>query len=111
MTKYRTDFEMQIDVEFVEPEKAKAFFIDGDWKESFWSFDDLDEVAESISRLFFYEVEHWNREQKAFVRFLEGYGYFVRQGDVYISSKEYAEAGEIRIREELELTESGTYSV
>lgn len=47
--KFETDLTQQITVDFSAPAKATAFFIDGDWKESFYTFSDLEAVAEHLA--------------------------------------------------------------
>lgn len=109
MRKFRTFFEMEIDVEFDNPEKAEAFFIDGDWKKSFWTFDDLDEVAESIANSFHWENDHWDKDYKKTAKFLEGYGNFIRiKPDVWESCpSSIDECGKITIRINMELDPVG----
>ena len=112
MTKFRTEFDMQIDVQFVDPEKSKAFFIDGDWKNSFWEFEELNEVAADIAHSFNLEDSQWNPRFKKICKFIEGYGTFVKEGDVYITTNlGTEEAGEIRILEAQELQPVSTVTV
>ncbi len=55
MAKRRTSFEMEIDVNFLNQERSFKHFIEGDWKESFFTFDDLDEVAKHLAYCFHIE--------------------------------------------------------
>lgn len=43
--------EREVVVDFLEPEKSKAFFVDNKygWCDSFYHFDDLEDVARSLS--------------------------------------------------------------
>lgn len=57
---------------FHDPKKAQAFFIDddteGSWRRYFWSYDDLDELADNLAKLFFYEKDTLGDP------FIEGFG-------------------------------------
>lgn len=78
---YRTEFEMQIDVVFEHPDRAEDFFVKGDWKNTFYTLDSLEEVAEFLANAFNRSPEVWNPDYKSFTRFVEGFGQFVRQND------------------------------
>jgi len=76
--KLRTSFEMEIDVEFSEPEKAKAFFIDGDWKNYFFTFSDLQDFTAALAFSFHAESDRWDKARKTWTRSPEGYGTFAQ---------------------------------
>lgn len=75
------DFEMQIHVSFGDEEAAKAYFIDGDWRNSFWDICDLDELAEILAYHFHMQPEYWDSERVAICRSPEGFGLYVQQAD------------------------------
>lgn len=71
--KVNVDLNMKVSVEFSDPDKAQAVFIDGDWKEVFWCRSDLNTIAEDISYAF----------SRMYINsyppyFLEGFGKAVR---------------------------------
>lgn len=77
MSKFRTSFEMEIDVTFHDPDKAKAYFIDGDWKESFWTLECLGEVAKKLAHHFHGEPLYFDPKEKRVARMVEGFGRFI----------------------------------
>ena len=89
MSKFRTDFEMSIDVEFLNPEKAKAFFIDGDWKKSFYTFNDLADLARGLSCEFHDEPKEW--ENNHYSKDIEGFGLFIEKNEKWYSIEDAKE--------------------
>ena len=81
MNKHRTHFSMEIDVVFENEDNAKAFFIDGDWKNLFWSISDLRDLAMSIASAFHYAESRWDKNIKKHIKSIKGYGLFIRQQD------------------------------
>jgi|GEM_PF-3209885 len=79
--RYCASFEMEIDVTFSDPKKAEEFFIHGDWKDSFWTIDDLEELTESLAMAFHVQPEDYSEEYGGFVRSVEGFGIFVLDKD------------------------------
>ncbi|WP_321532296.1 hypothetical protein [uncultured Desulfuromonas sp.] len=79
--RYCASFEMEIDVTFSDPKKAEEFFIHGDWKDSFWTIDDLEELTESLAMAFHVQPEDYSKEHCGFVRSVEGFGIFVLDKD------------------------------
>lgn len=49
MIKKGLAIQTEMSVVFHHPEKTESYFIDGDWKNYFYSLDDLDELAETIA--------------------------------------------------------------
>ncbi|HBG06302.1 MAG: hypothetical protein A2075_12090 [Geobacteraceae bacterium GWC2_58_44] len=112
--KLRCTYEMEIDVEFENPEAAKAYFIDGEWKTVFYRLDDLQEVAEHLSLCFHNEHDRWDSEAKSFRRDIEGYGRYFKQADgtYKVDAASAAEIGTmITVAYESELDNAGTYEV
>lgn len=72
MATLRTTFEFQIDVNFVDKEKAEQMFLESDWKEFFFEFVDLDDVAEHLAMNFHRYDEKW--EDDARWKHIEGFG-------------------------------------
>jgi hypothetical protein len=105
MSEFRTSFEMEIDVSFADPEKAKAYFIDGEWKDSFWEIDDMEELAKYIAHSFHVEGDRYDAERKAIVRSAEGFGdYILGDSGLYHLDETSAEyVGGITVRYEMEL--------
>lgn len=72
--KTRTTLQSEIDIVFDNPKKAKEYFIDGEWKESFFKFDELKEVAEHLAYAFYVTPEQYNFDKKRYEKFIEGFG-------------------------------------
>jgi len=114
MKKFRNEFILEIDVAFEDEEKAHAFFIDSDWKESFWDLGDLEGVSEHLSYAFHQYSEEWDTDEKAWGKNLEGFGYFIyRNSDgLWVSKSENDEEfGSIKIRYENELECESTMEI
>ncbi|MBD1559523.1 hypothetical protein HC752_21505 [Vibrio sp. S9_S30] len=79
MTTLRTTFEFQIDVNFIEKDKAEAMFIESDWKDVFYTFIDLDEVAEHLALNFHQYDEKW--EKGEYWKHIEGFGSYKYNSD------------------------------
>jgi hypothetical protein len=110
--KFRNRLECEIDIDFVDLDKAKAYFIGSDWAEDFFEFEDIEDLAEHLSFNF-----HQAREilKDGLVRFVEGIGEFVysyenkewRLTDKYLPEGEVLPCGDIVIRYESELQSAG----
>ncbi|NOQ50309.1 MAG: hypothetical protein GQ557_01420 [Mycoplasmataceae bacterium] len=117
MEKYRTDFEMQIIVEFQDVEKAKKHFINSEWGNCFWKLDDLSDVAEMLSNSFYYSNDVHNYDGKTkkstWIKFMEGFGSFERQDnyDSYKFTDKNNDCGDITIRYDMELDPTYTYNM
>lgn len=79
----RIDLSAEIDVVFSDQEKAHEFFIDGEWKECFFTYEDLDELIPDLAQSFHNERESWNGD--GYERFVEGYPRFIKSGNLYIA--------------------------
>lgn len=75
MSKYKVQYEMEVSVKFHDEEKAMNYF-KGDFKEGFWTIDDLEEGATSIADQFIHDRNSFAKEI-----FLEGFGGFSRVKD------------------------------
>lgn len=105
MCRKRFDCELSCNyiISFLEPERAQAYYIDGDWKENFYEVDDLEDLAEHISLGLFNEPDNlFERDPKdpskfrrGFSRFVEGFGRFVRDGspNKYELDEEFSQYG------------------
>ena len=115
MKTLRCTFEMEIDVQFENPEASEAYFIRGDWKETFYDLDDLEQVAEHLADGFHHESDSWDTEAKAHYRMVEGFGYFYDQKDGTYKTDEktagWIGGAYISIRYECKLTTAGTCEV
>ena len=81
MTRYNVTLEAEVSVSLSDPEKAKAYFIDGTWKDYFWKINDIDELHKTIAHAFYIESSQYDKELNVMVRSVEGFGTFVRQDD------------------------------
>lgn len=70
-------FEMKINIDFLDPKKAQAFFIDGLWSESYHKYDDLLDISEDIATAFHNATEHRSSSLGTWVRQVEGHGVFI----------------------------------
>lgn len=100
--KFTATLEQEIKVVFTEPEKAKAFFIDGDWRESFFEFSHLEQLAEFLMlntsdklRV----MDHWREDGELhFGANIEGFPYFYKTADQQgLATKENPIIGQIII--------------
>lgn len=98
--KFKADLTTEVNIEFPDPKRIEAYYIDGDWKETFYTYTDLEDMVEDLSLTLFLAgtyVQEINGEYKA-VKDVEGFPYFVKTEDngttVWVSSAE--ECGEIR---------------
>ncbi len=114
MSKIRTSFEMEIDIDFLDEKSSFKHFIEGDWKESFYTFEDLNEVAEHISHNFHIansELKKVNDEYR-WVKFIEGFGEFVEQDNgAFKLTEELNGGGDITVNYEMELEPMGTFAL
>ncbi|MDC8803897.1 hypothetical protein PRZ61_10665 [Halomonas pacifica] len=76
--KFDVDFEKTMKVELENPGAVEAYFISGDWKESFWTLDDLEDFVRSLSHAFECHPEHYDRERGGLSRDVEGFGTYHR---------------------------------
>ncbi len=116
MKTLRITFEMEIDVQFEDPEAAKAYFVDGDWKKDFYELNDLEALAVAVASGFHHETDRWDTDLKCWCRFVEGFGKFVMIKDTpcaFRLTDGYAKegGGHILVRYESELDDAGTYEV
>lgn len=80
-SKHRTSFEMEIDVEFVDPEKAQGYFIDGTWKNVFYAAINLEDLVQNLATDFHNGYDKLSEDSKIWGRFVEGFGFFEKQKD------------------------------
>ncbi len=113
MGSYETSFEMQIRIHFHVPDKVKQLFIDSDWKNHFWTFDDLQELAEHISRQIHYETEILIKtgDDRKWAKDLEGFGQFIRDQGTYTLVCSDSGIPLISAKYETELEPTWTYSI
>lgn len=91
--KFEVELMAEFSVEFADPEKSHAYFVEGDWKKCFWSVSDLEELAGQIA-IFFHHASAGCFSSKVY---LEGFGDFISNGtDQWISTTDAtAEYGQI----------------
>lgn len=75
--KIKSIYETEITVQFDDPEKAKQFFLEGDWSEVFWSHDDLEELAADLGVSVKDGCKSWNEDLQRPTVSCDGYGTFV----------------------------------
>jgi len=105
---------MEIDVNFIDEKKSYNHFIKGDWKESFYDFDDLDEIAEHIACNFHHASSEFRKIEgkHRFVKFIEGFGDFVQQDNgLYRLTEDIDGGGDIDVSYEMELEPVGTFAI
>ncbi|MDP2566481.1 hypothetical protein [Pseudoalteromonas marina] len=72
--KFKNTIQCEIEIDFKDKAKAKAFFIDGDWSDVFYEIDDLEELAGILASLFNNAPE---RLGKGLYRSIEGFGDYI----------------------------------
>lgn len=94
MATLRTTFEFQIDINFTDKERANHFFIESDWKEHFYEFNDLDEVSEHLAINFDNASEQWEDGQHW--KHIDGFGsyYYHREEKEWRLTKDMLKEGE-----------------
>lgn len=106
--KFKNTIQCEIEIDFKDKAKAKAFFIDGDWSETFYEISDLDELA-SILGFAFHNAEE--RLRQGLVKSIEGFGDYIysyekkewRLNDRQLSEGEELPCGDIVIKYTSEL--------
>lgn len=108
--RFRTAFEMEIDVTFADQEAAKAFYIDGTGLNILGSGKDLKKISEEIAHSFHHTPQYFSGTHEAHTCFVEGFGLFIEQPDCsFTLEKSYTkDGGQIRIVYEMELEPTGT---
>ncbi len=92
MKKFNVELKAEHNVSFSNPEKAQAFFIDGKWKDVFYDFVDLEELAGFIALSY---LQHG----KSF----EGFSDFQRTKSPMIVENKCEEYGIISIEVDMDL--------
>ena len=101
MVSYKTQFEMAVQVDFEEPEKALKFLVHGNWREVFWEVGGLDDVSELLSEMFHNTYPEFNSTEECLVKDLEGFGEFrLESGGSYVLRDEASllDTGKITIK-------------
>ena len=111
MSKFRTEFECKIDVEFLNHEKAKQFYIDNGGFNDIATVSELTELAQHLARSFQFTPAIWCKKRQEFTKFLEGFGLFININDQYVISEDFMEGGSIKVYEEQELEEVYAYQL
>lgn len=112
--KFRCTFEMEIDVQFENPQVAEDYFVRGEWRTCFYQLSDIKEVAEHLAYAFHQESDCWDSERHTHYRSVEGYGKYYRHADgsYKLDSAAVAEIGTmITVVYESELDNAGTYEI
>lgn len=84
---YEREVTLQTDIRVIlhDPEKTEDYFIDGDWKNYFFTFSDLDDLIEHLAYAARYMGTEWkhNPEKSAYdtVIDIEGFPYFHMSSD------------------------------
>lgn len=76
---YCVEMQMNIEISFEDKEKSEEYFIHGDWKNYFYEYDNLEEIAGHIAYAFNVCPTHWSKERKTDFKFIEGFGEFFRE--------------------------------
>ncbi len=103
MKKFIASFEMEIDVEFAEPEKALRYFKESDWKNYFYTFGELADAVAHLASVLDATPQTWDKDRRSFCRDIEGFGRFMERNDVFTLLDAHAvETGGVVIRYEME---------
>jgi len=81
MIKFEANLEIEVTIEIHDHEAAHAFYIEGDWKDSFFKFDDLSEMVKHIAAVISSSCETFCREKNEFYFELDGFGRFYSMDD------------------------------
>lgn len=74
MRKFKATLSAEFTVDFEDEKKAESFFLEGDWKESFYEFEDLEELVEHLLLNFFNADEKWDTDEGKRYKNVEGMG-------------------------------------
>jgi hypothetical protein len=105
--KYEVDLSSRYNVTFPDEEKIISYYIEGDWKETFYTFSDIEDMIRSIIYSFVRtDTEHKKDSDNEYYscKVIEGYPEFVRDEDnrdLYVSAWE--DCGTIILEREDEL--------
>lgn len=106
MANYRTSFQMEIDVQFSDPDAAISYLKSKEWADYFFKFDDLGDAAEHLANAFHATSDQWDGKNKRFSKFIEGFGEFFcdsSDGYKYKFLDKSENLGNITISYEMEL--------
>lgn len=104
MKKYVVDLSAKYKVTFPDEQKVIDYFIEGDWKNTFYTFGDLDDLCEHLIMAFFHEDSRFNHELKSFYKFIEGFYPFYSDSNTGLWTSTDEESGAIiQVEEEEEL--------
>lgn len=99
--KFKAEITNEARVVFREPEKAKAFFVDGDWKHAFWEIESLEDLACNIAKAVADSpedlAESENKKTFRTVRKTEGFGKFFRTRGQYVYEMNSKSSGLIQV--------------
>jgi hypothetical protein len=73
MKKYDVDISAKYQVTFPDEKKVIDYFILGDWKNTFYTFDDLEDICEHVTMGFHHEDSKYDHDKKTFYKFIEGF--------------------------------------
>lgn len=87
---YDVDLNAKYHVKFPDAEKTISYFIDGKWKETFYTFSDLSELASHLIMGFHHESPAHDFINKQNYKFIEGFNHFNydEKTDTWISTDE-----------------------
>jgi len=96
MKSFNCTLETTMVIEFSDEAKIIAFFVNGTWRESFYHLQDLEDIARHLSFAFHQTSDDWDSDKKCWYKFVEGFGEFYNDGEVWRNGTE--EYGEITVR-------------
>lgn len=76
--RFNVELKVEFEISFSDIVKAEEFFIDGDWRDTFYDYDDLEDLVDSLGLDFYTSrttVSTDGNYKK--IRFVEGYGDFI----------------------------------
>lgn len=101
--RFKTDVKKEVLVEFITPEKTLNFLLNSDWKDVFFTFEDLKEIAGYLAyhvvsfESSFGEVDVDGEYQYRRYYYLEGLPVFIRDSNSNLYKMVDEEIGEIHV--------------
>lgn len=100
MKKFNVELKQEVEVEFSSVNKAKKYFIKGDWKDFFYAYENLEELASDLALNFSNPrgVTSYDWVKGCYTMFIEGFGEFISTGSCYDFSLTSEEFGTVKIK-------------
>lgn len=93
MKKFKGELTAEVQIIFAEPEKAKAEFIDGDWRNVFWDIDSMEELTKNIAFAVHSAPERWIYDEEIgqgnYEKNPEGFGDYIKTEQGWVMDNEH----------------------